>query len=78
MSREADIRDLQRRIWQNAPPGVSTFSECACGRGNGRGSGPCMECCQESLGKLVGDALATEYVAAVRRVRELEAQMIEA
>lgn len=79
MSQEADIREMRRRVWRNAPDGPATFGPCCdCGRSDGgRGSGPCMICCRKALAKLVGGYLARSYVEAVERVRALEAEMFE-
>jgi len=43
------IYDVMRSIWRNHPQGVSTFSECECGRKARRGGEPCLECLSEKL-----------------------------
>ena len=40
--------------------------------GRGRGGGPCLNCAEEALAKVVGNVEAAAYVAAVRHVRDLE------
>jgi hypothetical protein len=64
-------------VWQNLPSGASTFSTCRCGRGAGRGGGPCIFCAHDHLRGIVGIALASDYVHTVQRLRELEARMEE-
>jgi hypothetical protein len=66
------LLDARSDIWRNLPSGPTSFSRCECGRGNGRGGGPCIKCAEEALAKLVGEAEAAAYVATVRRVRDLE------
>ena len=66
------LRDARYHVWRNLPNGPTTFSQCACGRGRGRGGGPCLNCAEEALAKVVGNVEAAAYVAAVRHVRDLE------
>ena len=71
----AGVAESTYLIWRNLPTYPSTFGECSegCGRGMGRGCGPCLECARESLGRACGDQeLANRYVAAARTCRELE------
>ena len=72
MTAYQQLLEARHAVWRNLPNGPTTFSQCACGRGRGRGGGPCLKCAEEALAKLVGEVEAAAYVAAVRRVRDLE------
>jgi hypothetical protein len=72
MHPEDQLRQARHLIWRNLPDGVTTFSPCSCGRGAGRGGGPCLACAEEGLAGLIGKTAAKKYVAAVSSIRELE------
>lgn len=76
---EADIRAAIGLIWRNLPSGPSTFSQCKCGRGSGRGGGPCIVCAQEALAAALGGDrfIAWRYVMKLRSMRSMENAMIE-
>lgn len=40
-----------------------------------RGSGICVECATVDLGKVVGEEIATDYLATIRLIRQLEGKM---
>ena len=69
----ADISDLKHMIWRQMPTGQTTWSLCFNGCGKpARGGGQCIECLEDKLGALVGAKLASDYIAAVRRIRNVE------
>lgn len=58
--------DLMRQF----PRWPSTFSDCDCGRGMGRGCQPCALCLVDALRELVGGDLAAQaYEAAYKSQR---------
>jgi hypothetical protein len=59
-------------VWRNFPSGASTFGPCDCGRGAGRGSGPCLKCAQEKLSNIVGEIKAHRFVQHVKELRAME------
>ena len=69
-----DIGDLQHMIWrQNPGTNPTTWSVCFNGCGNSaRGGGECINCLEDKLAELVGQRLASDYVAAIRKVRNVE------
>ena len=78
MIKEDQIRAAIRLIWRNLPEAASTFNPCPNGcKRHGRGTGPCIECAEKALAKLVGRDKAKSYVMAVKDLRELEGEMIE-
>ena len=70
------IHDAHALVWRNLPAFPSTFSQCECGRGHGRGGGPCIQCAEETLAGLVGQFEAWQYIEACHRVRALEREHI--
>ena len=75
--KENNLSDLKHIVWKNLPYGVSTFSQCSCGRNSRRGGYPCLECVMEALGWFVGENIARLYIEQIKALRLLEAEMEE-
>ena len=71
--------ELASRIRYQLAPGVHTFGPCerGCGR-MARGSESCAHCLTRELSTLVGEALAYDWLRAVRRSSDLLARIEEA
>ena len=77
MRRRQDIADAQYILWRGTSNGVHTMGPC-CRDGcenSARGSGVCVACATVDLGKVVGEEIATDYLATIRLIRQLEGKM---
>jgi hypothetical protein len=73
------IYDWFSAVWYNFPRGVSTFSQCPCGRKSRRGGGECVLCLVDLL-VATGKVTKKEVEAFIVRVNDLvkeEARLVE-
>jgi hypothetical protein len=68
------IEHAKYLVRRNLPVWPSTFGLCEneCGRANGRGSGPCIECAMDELALLIGRDEAITYYEHVKELNRKE------
>ena len=73
------IRAMCHGIWRQYPTYGATFSQCmnGCDGMGARDGGRCVKCYERELAQLTSIYLASEYHQTVRRIRQMEAEMVE-